>query len=779
MAEGNFPPPDDLAGPTIPDSPAVPAVSGYQDVTAHQPQSTRSWSGPPPPMEEEDELIGTTLCDTYTINRVLGEGGMGRVYEAQHTRIASKRFAIKTLHPEFLRQRDVIQRFRREAEAAASISSPHVVGVYDVDKIPDGRPFLVAELLDGQELGDVLQAQGKLPIGTAVGIVRQICQALAAAHEQGIVHRDIKPENVFLTGNPAEPLAKVLDFGISRLDDESGKSLTRTGMIMGTPAYMPPEQARGERVDHRADIYAAGAILYTAITGRVLFERDDPAATLVAVLTQEPERPRAIDATIPDHLEFVMQKALARDPEERFQSVTEFYDALAPFDPKESAHPTLQAGPATLATTGQGSQVQDARALLALVVVAGLATLVIGLITAVGAILRLGGVSLSTMEMTLLSLGGLAALITPLVLIARHVRATAWNNTLKTLTMLSQVRDPLLAGGCTYGLSTLLVRLVEGVFRSDTVGDHWPGWDIVLFVASVAVAVVLGAWQRRSRSGGGGKGGTPAPPRLLPVVIAVGTALGVAVMVIAALRSPTGALIEVAGAEGTTGTPGKTSGKAGKGDSRDRATTEELEIAKGSGIETLSALAKRFPADPAVLKELMLAQAAHPKSMPDALDTLKQLVDASPEARRNPDVKRTLETAVTQGGDHAERAFGLLAKSLGSAGPDMLYDLGNKQKGHRKRTDELLADPKVLDKATPALRIALELRAAKGCQGKYALLARAATDGDHRCVALLRPLTIGRKRGCGLLGLGACPARCRAQAAKMRQTIQAIESRSK
>jgi serine/threonine-protein kinase len=184
---------------------------------------------------ETDDMVGKTIAATYTIARVLGEGGMGRVYEARHTRIGGKRFAIKMLHPEFTRQPEVLSRFQREAEAAATIDSPHVVDVFDVDRTADGRAFLVAEYLDGKEFAIYLEETGKMPVGSAVRIVRQICKALVAAHEKGVVHRDMKPENVFLVGDPAQPMAKVIDFGISKLDDRPGTALTKTGMIMGTP----------------------------------------------------------------------------------------------------------------------------------------------------------------------------------------------------------------------------------------------------------------------------------------------------------------------------------------------------------------------------------------------------------------------------------------------------------------------------------------------------------------------------------------------------------------
>ncbi len=224
---------------------------------------------------------------------------MGRVYEARHTRISSKRFAIKMLHPEFARQPQVISRFQREAEAAAAVHSPHVVSVFDVHRTAEGRPFLVTEFLEGKELADYLSEAGKMQTGPAVRIVRQICKALAAAHAKGVVHRDMKPENVFLTGDLATPAAKVIDFGISKVGDAPGAALTQTGMIMGTPSYMAPEQARGERVDHRADIYAVGAILYCALTGSRPFDRSDPTATLTAVLTEDPPRPRSLEAEHP------------------------------------------------------------------------------------------------------------------------------------------------------------------------------------------------------------------------------------------------------------------------------------------------------------------------------------------------------------------------------------------------------------------------------------------------------------------------------------------------
>jgi len=209
--------------------------------------------GPP------DALVGTVLCGNYKVVRIIGEGGMGRVYEAQHTRIAGKRFAIKLLHPEFARQPGVLARFQREAEASAAISHPNVVGVYDVDRTADGTPFMVSELLEGHDLSKQLEKSVRISPMQAVTIARQVCRALQAAHDKGVIHRDVKPENVFLTGTLEDPSIKVLDFGISRLEGAGSSSLTKTGMVLGTPAYMPPEQAAGKAVDGRVEVQVISA----------------------------------------------------------------------------------------------------------------------------------------------------------------------------------------------------------------------------------------------------------------------------------------------------------------------------------------------------------------------------------------------------------------------------------------------------------------------------------------------------------------------------------------
>jgi serine/threonine-protein kinase len=461
-----------------------------------------------------DDLVATTLCGTYRIVRILGEGSMGRVYEAQHVRIANKRFAIKTLHADLSGHPDIVARFQREAEAAASISSPHVVGVYDVDRAPDGRPFLVSEFLEGKELAEHLQQVGKMAVGPAVRVVRQLCKALEAAHARGVVHRDMKPENVFLTGELGRPIAKVLDFGISKVDDK-GSSITKTGMVLGTPSFMAPEQARGQPVDHRVDIYAVGAILYTLLTGRRPFDGDDPGATLLAVMEGQATRPRVLEPSIPEALELVIQRAMAKSASERFATMADLHTALSPWDPGDvdirptattrATQPDLQVSPraATVMSSGrEGLAVRWARPLLVLFSLMGVAWILFGGAAAVGGAIRVSRGPrdpLTTAESALLFLGLAAVVATPALLFARHVRNSKWSDSYKVLELVPAVRDPVLFGLGTYGLASLLVRTT--VAARDLASAEL---DVALAGIGLVATLIGAIASRLARRGGGG-----------------------------------------------------------------------------------------------------------------------------------------------------------------------------------------------------------------------------------------------------------------------------------
>lgn len=309
--------------------------------------------------DADDPLIGTVVGDCYEIVQIVGYGGMATVYAARHTRLPDKRFAIKFLLPEFAVKPEVVIRFGREAETASRIQHPNVVDVYDVHRAHDGTPYIVCEYLDGNEFGNMLEEFGKIEPELAVDVARQVCLGLGAAHAAGVVHRDMKPENVFLVGDPAHPLVKVIDFGISKITDtDESSKLTRTGFVMGTPAYMPPEQAKGGVIDHRTDVYGVGAILYRALTGHAPFEGDDPGALLAAVLTREPRRPRTLDPSIPEDLELVIERAMAKNPDDRYQSV----DAMA----ADLAEWELIHRRAALGSTGASSNLSSTDASLAL-----------------------------------------------------------------------------------------------------------------------------------------------------------------------------------------------------------------------------------------------------------------------------------------------------------------------------------------------------------------------------------------------------------------------------
>jgi serine/threonine-protein kinase len=284
-----------------------------------------------PEASERDPLTGEVLAGTFRVTQLLGSGGMGRVYEAEHVRLP-RRFAVKVMHETMSRIPEAMARFEREAQAAARIQSGHVVEVVDVVRTRDGVPCLVAELLEGEDLASLCERLHKVPIGVAITIGRQICRGLAAAHAVGVVHRDLKPSNIFLVRRPDERVQiKILDFGVAKIAD--GEDLTRTGVVVGTPSYMSPEQARGSsRVDARADIYAVGAVLYRLLTGRPPFPDEDPHVTINRVLTEDPKRPRELERSIPEGVELLIQRAMARSPKDRPGSAVELERELSAFD---------------------------------------------------------------------------------------------------------------------------------------------------------------------------------------------------------------------------------------------------------------------------------------------------------------------------------------------------------------------------------------------------------------------------------------------------------------
>ena len=280
--------------------------------------------------DRRDPLVGRVLDGKYELLRKLGEGGMGTVYEGLHRRIG-RRVAVKLLHPRLANDPTIFARFEGEARAATATGHPHIVQVTDMGELDDGTAYLVLELLDGRELREEM-ARGPLRVARMVRIALQICGALEAVHAAGIVHRDLKPSNIFLVRHLDDPdFVKVLDFGIAKLtrpDGEAPELRTSTGVAIGTPIYMSPEQARGRRdVDHRTDVYALGIILFEALTGRCPFVGASLPDLLVKICHEPAPRLRELRPDLPDALEAVISRAIAKDTAERTPSARALADA--------------------------------------------------------------------------------------------------------------------------------------------------------------------------------------------------------------------------------------------------------------------------------------------------------------------------------------------------------------------------------------------------------------------------------------------------------------------
>jgi eukaryotic-like serine/threonine-protein kinase len=278
--------------------------------------------------------IGEVIADRYELCRLLGSGGMGVVFEARH-KLIGRRFALKLLHPQYAQQPSMLTRFQREARAAGALENEHIAAVTDFGFAADGAPYLVMEHLDGEDLAAHLARSGPLPVTRAVSFVIQACRGLAAAHARDIVHRDLKPANLFLTRRgDGSDLVKVLDFGIAKLVDGDGteSAITGTGKLLGTACYMPPEQAKGESdLDHRIDIYALGAILYELLSGTKAHPGTNYNAVLFHILTEKHEPIAARRPDVPQGLGRIIERAMASDRAERYQSVTALMEALRPF----------------------------------------------------------------------------------------------------------------------------------------------------------------------------------------------------------------------------------------------------------------------------------------------------------------------------------------------------------------------------------------------------------------------------------------------------------------
>jgi len=281
----------------------------------------------------QGNLVDSVIADRYHIVRKLGEGGMGAVYLGEHVKMGRKS-AIKVMASSMAGDPEAIARFNREAANAARINHPNVCAIYDFGETPDGLIYLAMEFIEGESLGDVLDKEGVLPPARAVSILRQTADALQAAHDLGIVHRDLKPDNIMLSkGRGGADVVKVVDFGIAKaMSGDEGQQVTKTGLVVGTPEYMSPEQLSGDVLDGRSDLYSLALVFYRLLTGTFPFPSESAQEMMIKRLTDDPlpldaARP---GAGYPPRLQQVMDRALARMPKDRYASAVQFaHDAVA------------------------------------------------------------------------------------------------------------------------------------------------------------------------------------------------------------------------------------------------------------------------------------------------------------------------------------------------------------------------------------------------------------------------------------------------------------------
>jgi serine/threonine-protein kinase len=743
----------------------------------------------------------------------------------------------------------VLSRFQREAEAAASISHPNAVGVYDVALTRSGSPYLVCEYLDGVDLSTHIKANAPLTPATAKHIALQVCDALIEAHSRGVVHRDLKPQNVFLVGNfadgvPERPTAKVLDFGLSRFVGGGDSELTKTGVVMGTPSYMAPEQARGERVDHRADVYGVGALLFAMMTGRPPFKTETPQATVLAVMNEDAPRPTSLNPNIPPSLEFVIQHAMAKDPDQRYQDMKSLRDAIAELEdaPRANLSSSDSISSAKTQVIGSRTLVNRDRELHGVrlrFVLFGLLSTIALLASASAAVagaitLAFGRWPLTQMETVLTLLIVVGTLLFPCVLLVRQLRKRIWDNTAKVYTVLSRMREGVIAAMFGYGAGALawlfidnvLMHFINAPVLAANAGLRWPWTPVVLFLVA---ALVYGGTHLRARlqsSDGWVAAATNDRQHRLrlfvsgPLLTSLTIGGAVALLIAGTLSRTNGKPSDVthasappmlvnvpAGRAPLTSAPeqaGTTSGGSSQsatpvGDDGEQtpttadagaaptmvdaspasmeialATAPELSAAIAEGTAGLDALLQRYPNDPKVMRALAMGQASRAATLLDATHTLRKLFAISPQSVNDKDLQRILLQTTRVRGEAQDAAFELLATGMGDVGPDLLYKISLSQPKQRLSALRALARPEVRRSFSPGLAIAYDLRFAESCAARLPLLARAAQLGDQRSIRVLTPLaTPPTKCPRGKT----CPATCPDEAHRYLDTVERISKR--
>src|SRR5262245_39621914 len=310
----------------------------------------------------EDPLIGETLAGKYLIEELIKRGGMGAVYRGKHV-LMDKRVAIKVLRPSLAVDDAVVARFSREAKAASRISHPHAVSVTDFGESENGVVFLVMEYLDGQTLKDVIKSDGPMTLARTTEIIRQVAGALDAAHGQGVIHRDLKSDNIMLSETNGGDWAKVLDFGIAKIQQPEGVrdlDITAANLVIGTPQYMSPEQcSQSGPIDARSDVYSLGIIVYEMLAGRVPFTGESPTVIMMKQVQDDPPSIAEARPDLPGAVAPIILRALAKQPDDRLQSAGELSHALADVAAASEEAALLSAAPATVPNAPVAAPIDD------------------------------------------------------------------------------------------------------------------------------------------------------------------------------------------------------------------------------------------------------------------------------------------------------------------------------------------------------------------------------------------------------------------------------------
>lgn len=311
------------------------------------------------------EYIGTEVADQFRIEKRIGTGGMGAVYRASQPDM-NRNVAVKILHKKYLSRHDLVSRFRREARAMSHLSHPNTARVFMYGQLDDGACYFVMEYLEGQNLAQLVRSEGKQTAERVAPIMAQVCGALSEAHRAGIIHRDLKPENIFLTSQGGiEDFPKVLDFGLAKVTEKQMRPgsliLTREGMVFGTPEFMSPEQARGETLDGRSDIYSLGVITYELLSGELPFTATAPVDYIKKHATGTP---KPLAEWLPDlnpAVEAAVMRSLSKQPEDRYQTADEFGKALTDaLMPKTELNTSSPSGAPDSPSTSQAPKAADA-----------------------------------------------------------------------------------------------------------------------------------------------------------------------------------------------------------------------------------------------------------------------------------------------------------------------------------------------------------------------------------------------------------------------------------